>query len=123
MAAGSSTKHLLNHSDSESDMATTRKTRRCQRPKQPSHSKPVGKSTICSCNHPYLQDRELSAIERWNEGIPVKPTSSSDAERDAAIRAYMQAKMALFQGLDGQIRRKDSTMSDSTASVSTTKSS
>ena len=123
MAAGSSTKHLLNHSDSESDMATTRKIRRCQRPKQPSHSKPVGKSTICSCTHPYLQDRELSAIERWNEGIPIKPTSSSDVERDAAIRAYMQAKMALFQGLDGQSRRKDSTMSDSAASVSTTKSS
>ena len=56
-------------------------------------------SSASSNGHPYLDNREKVAIERWNERVPRKsetPETASD-EQGPLIQAYLEAKLSLFR--------------------------
>lgn len=77
----------------------------------------VSSSTASSINstHPYLGDREISAIENWNDSIPGKNQRAPSApnDQDSVVQAYLQAKMALFQNLHVSKKQSISSMSTS----------
>jgi len=86
-------------------------TRRSKKPRTAASTKSLG-PRASSTSHPYLGKREVSAIEDWNEGIPSKKTKTN-VEEDPAVKAYMQAKMALFHTLSVKERKSDSSLSTS----------
>jgi hypothetical protein len=58
----------------------------------------VATSTSKDC-HPFLDDREKTNIDRWNDTVPKKATRphSVPEEIDPVIQAYLEAKMSLFR--------------------------
>ncbi|KAK4544171.1 hypothetical protein LTR36_004381 [Oleoguttula mirabilis] len=81
--------------------ASVQKTRRSQKPKAAPSTKSTSTTSSSSRSHPYLGNREVYAIEHWNDSIPAKATCGPNVPDgvDPVIQAYMQAKMALFQTL------------------------
>lgn len=55
-------------------------------------------SRASSC-HPYLDGREQTAIESWNDTVPKTTTRPNDKpeEQDPVIKAYLEAKLNLFR--------------------------
>ena len=49
--------------------------------------------------HPFLDDRDKTNIDRWNDTVPKKATRphSVPEEIDPVIQAYLEAKMSLFK--------------------------
>lgn len=50
-------------------------------------------------SHPYLEEREKTQIDRWNDTVPKKATRPHTVPEDAdpVIQAYLEAKMNLFR--------------------------
>jgi hypothetical protein len=50
-------------------------------------------------SHQYLDAREKTKIDRWNDTVPKKSTRphSVPEEADPVIQAYLEAKMSLFR--------------------------
>lgn len=69
-------------------------------------------TSTASNSHPYCRPQEASMIQGWTTTVPTSTSQryQSDLDQDAAIQAYLEAKMALFQavGVDPQMRRTTS---------------
>jgi hypothetical protein len=85
-------------------------------------TKPASPSTTTSTtsspsktSHPYLAEREVSAIEHWNDSIPSKATgaNATSKEGDPVVQAYLQAKMSLFQTFSVKQRKSNSSLATS----------
>ena len=121
MATSSSGKHKVLDSE-DLDMAPAgKKARRCKITKATSSTKSASTASGSDSTHPYLHDREISAIQHWNEGIPTKSTREDirPDDVDPVIQAYMQAKMALFHNLSVKSKKSDSSISTSRTSSRT----
>ena len=51
--------------------------------------------------HQFLDDREKSAIENWNDTVPQKAARAKNVpeEQDPIIQAYLKAKLNLFRNI------------------------
>ena len=108
MAPSSSVKHDIATPDKNNNMTTsTQKTRRTT--KKP-RAAPSAESTN---SHPYLQSKEVYAIEHWTDSIPTKSKAAPAVPDDPVIQAYMQAKMALFKNSTVRPRKSNSSLSTS----------
>lgn len=95
--------------------ASIQKKRRSPKPKVALSAKSTSTTSSSSSTHPYLENREIDAIEHWNESIPPKATRAANVSNDAdpVVQAYMQAKMALFHDLSVKQRKSNSSISTS----------
>ena len=121
MAVSSSGKHKVQEPE-DLDMApAAKKARRCKKTKTTSSTKSMSTASSSGSTHPYLRDREISAIEHWNDGIPAKNIREETRPNDVdpVIQAYMQAKMALFHNLSVKSKKSDSSISTSRMSSRT----
>ena len=70
----------------------------------------------------YLDEREKSAIENWNETVPKKATREKDVpeDQDPVIQAYLEAKLKLFR--NASMKNIPESKSQDGRSVSSTQS-
>ena len=77
-----------------------RKTRsKAKMAKSVSSTASIAASAISKDGHPYLEDREKTQIDRWNDTVPKKSTRPQAVPEgnDPVIQAYLEAKMSLFK--------------------------
>jgi hypothetical protein len=79
-----------------------RKSRRSKAKKTSSSSRPHVTPASDDCQHPYLAERQMTAIQKWNETVPKKHTKTNlkPEQQDPAIQAYLEAKLALFRNAE-----------------------
>ena len=77
-----------------------RKTRsKAKMAKSVSSTASIAASAISKDGHQYLDDREKTQIDRWNDTVPKKSTrpQAVPEANDPVIQAYLEAKMSLFR--------------------------
>lgn len=110
MAAGNPLKREAKTTDIDMPKA-----KRTKKPRVAASTVSTSTKSSSSSTHPYLGNKEVSAIEHWNESIPTKSKRATDTPNDVcpAIQAYMQAKVALFNDLTMKQRKSNSSLSTS----------
>lgn len=75
-----------------------RKQKRNKHKHSTTHSS-TASSSKTKAYHTFLDEREKSAIDNWNQEVPKKSARATNVpeQQDPAIQAYLQAKMALFR--------------------------
>lgn len=116
MSASKISKQQQQEADADhTDMTSTTKNTKHGKRTEAASSTSTSSCSSPSSIHPYLRDREVGAIDRWNDQTPSKPAipTRTPTDTDPVVHAYLQAKMALFQNLSVTAKKSDSSLSTS----------